>query len=143
MLLGALIGQKIYSPALAIILALLSHYFLDLIPHIEYPIENIVKKQWKKAAPDIFRVLLDFTLGILIIFSFSRNQPIIYICALFAILPDGLSILSLIVKTRVLEKHNKLHQEKIHFLKYKKISIFWRVLSQVILVIVLITLFKI
>jgi len=145
MLFGALIGQKILNPFLAVILAFLSHYFLDLLPHIEYPIENIVNKQWKKAIPDIFRVVLDFCLGILLVLLFSTNQLIIYFCTFLAILPDGFSVISLIVKNKVLQKHNKFHQDKIHFLKQKKfseapISEPWRILTQVTVVIVFIIL---
>lgn len=123
MLLGALIGQKIINPFWAVILAFLSHYFLDIFPHIEYPIENIKNKMWKKSAPDIFRVFLDFYAGIILILFFSSNSWQIYICAFFAILPDGLSLLW----------QSKFH-EKIHFLKHKKISVFWRILSQVAVV---------
>ena len=143
MLFGAWIGQKISNLFLAVILAFLSHYFLDLLPHIEYPIENIEKKQWSKAAPDILRVILDFLLGILLITLFSNNHPIIYICALFAILPDGFTILSYFFPNKILEIHNKFHHQKIHFLKDKKISKFWRITSQVTVVIVSIIMFKV
>lgn len=143
LLLGALIGQKVLNPYLAIILALLSHYFLDLLPHIEYPIENIVKKQWRRAAPDILKVILDILAGILLISIFSANQPIIYICAFFAILPDGLSILNLIVENKILNKHSELHQNKIHFLKQAKIPSFWRFATQIATAIISVILLKI
>ena len=93
LLFGALIGEKILNPFLAIALAFLGHYLLDLFPHIDYPIENIKKKQWSKMLPDIGRVTLDFCAAILLIFIFSKNQPIIYISAFIAVLPDGLTIL--------------------------------------------------
>jgi len=143
MLLGALIGSKINNIFFAIILAFLSHYFLDTFPHIEYPIENIVKKQWRKALPDFSRVILDFCLGILLIALLSNNHPIIYICAFFAILPDGFSILDLIFKNKLLREHSKFHQEKIHTMKNKKFSKFWRISSQVVAGIICIILLKI
>lgn len=133
LLLGALIGQKISNLFLAIILAFLSHYFLDLFPHIEYPIENITNKNWKKSLPDFLKVSLDFLAGIFLILIFSGNQPIIYVCAFFAILPDGLSLFH----------RSNFHNEKIHFLKNKKISNFWRIFSQVAAAIICLIFFKI
>lgn len=137
MLLGALIGKYINNPFLAIILALLSHYFLDLIPHIEYPIENIKNKNWHKVLPEILKVSLDFLTGILLIFLFSPStgsgQAIVYICAGFAILPDGFSLLNLLMENKVLSKHSKFHQDKLHFLRNKKISVFWRISVQIII----------
>jgi len=133
LLLGALIGQKILNPFLAIILAFLSHYFLDLIPHVEYNIKNIKKKQWQVAYPEFLKVFLDFISGVFLIYIFSSNHFAIYACAFFAILPDGLSLFY----------RSNFHQEKIHFLKNKKISVAWRISSQVIAVIIFLILFKI
>ena len=45
LLFGAAVGSSVKNLPIAIILAFLGHYFLDLFPHIEYPIENIRKKQ--------------------------------------------------------------------------------------------------
>jgi hypothetical protein len=135
LLFGTAIGQKASNPFLAVILAFLSHYFLDIFPHIEYPIKNIKSNNWKKSAPDILRVVLDFSVGILFIFLFSNNKPIVYVCAFFAVLPDALTILNSFFPGKILEAHNKFH-EKIHFLKNKKISNFWRVASQVAAILV-------
>lgn len=123
MLLGAAIALHIKNPILAIILAFLSHYFLDLFPHNEYNINNISEKRWKKTLPEFQKVFLDFLIGILLILLFSNNGLIIYICAFFAILPDGLSLLW----------HSNFHQDKVHFLKHKKISSFWRILTQILI----------
>ena len=134
LLLGAVLASKIEYAPLAIILAFLSHYLLDLIPHIEYSIDNIEKKQWQKSLPDFLRVFLDFSLGILLILIFSENQPIIFICAFFAILPDGLSFLNYFFSNKILKIHRYIHHKKIHFLRNKKISFYWRVLSQLLVV---------
>lgn len=138
LLFGAAVGSTIKNVPLAVILAFLSHYFLDLFPHIEYNIENIGKKQ----CPAILKILLDFLLGVLFISVFSKNQYIIYICAISAILPDGLTVLGRIIPGKVLAVHNKIHTGKIHFLKYKKISNFWRVSSQVAAAVIALTLLK-
>jgi len=142
LLFGALIGQKILNPVLAIVLAFLSHYFLDFFPHIEYSIKNISEKRWKKSLPDFLKIFLDLAAGIILIFIFSAKTPIIFIASFFAILPDGLSLLDSIFKNNALKKHSWFHQEKLHFLKYKKISNLWRILSQIIVVVICIILFQ-
>ena len=142
LLLGAAVASKITYAPLAIILALLSHYFLDLIPHIEYSINNIKEKQWHKSAPDISRVFLDFLFGMLLVLMFSNNQPIIYIGAIIALIPDSLTIISSIFPNKILSAHDKIHTEKIHFLKYKKIPTFWRIFSQVFVIIISVILLK-
>jgi len=135
LLVGAVIGFKIKFLGLAIILAFLSHYLLDLFPHIEYPIENIKNNHWQKSFPDFLRVVIDFCLGIFIIFLLSDNFFKVYICAFFAILPDGLTLLNKILTKNLFNKHDYFH-EKIHFLKHKKISNLWRFLSQIIVIII-------
>jgi uncharacterized membrane protein len=143
LLFGAAIGSVINNIPLAILLAFLSHYLLDILPHVEYDIENIKKKQWKNTTLQFAKIFLDFCLGILLILIFSKNQPIIYLCAILAIIPDVLSILNLMFKNKVLQTHSSFHQGKIHFLRDKKISNFWRIASQIIAIIIAITLFKI
>jgi len=141
LLFGALIGQKIANPFLAFILALLSHYFLDLFPHVEYKIDKINTKQWKSAKSQILSVLIDFFSGLTLILLFSNRHPIIFACALIAILPDGLSLLESVSNNKILQNHSKLHQKKIHFLKDKKISRFWRTASQILAVLISLILF--
>jgi hypothetical protein len=140
LLFGAAIGSVVKNIPLAIILAFLSHYFLDFFPHIEYDIENVEKKQWRKMLPNISKIVIDFCSGIILILIFSENYPIIYICAFFAIIPDGFTVLNNIIPNKILEFHRRLHIDKIHFFKDKKISNFWRITSQVIAVIISIAL---
>jgi hypothetical protein len=142
MIFGAAIGSAVKSVPIAIILAILSHYFLDTLPHIEYDVGNIKAGNWQRAVPDILKVTLDFCAGILLIFVFSKNQPIIYICAFLAILPDGFTILNYLFPNKISDAHDKFH-EKLHFLKHKKISTFWRISAQAFIVIVSIILLRI
>ena len=142
LLLGAAIASKIEYAPLAIILAFLSHYFLDLIPHIEYPIKNISEKRWRKSLPDISRVFLDFSFGVSLVLIFSNNQLITYICALVALIPDGSTVISSVFPNKILKMHDKLHIKKIHFLKHKKFSTSWRILSQILTVLISILLLK-
>lgn len=142
MLFGAAIGSVIKNIPLAIFIAFLSHYFLDAFPHIEYPIENIKNRQWQKSFPEFLRVSLDFLCGILLILLFSGSQPVIYIYAASAILPDILSFFDLSSTNKLLEAHNDFHKNKIHSLKNKKISLFWRIANQIAVIIISLALFK-
>ena len=142
LLLGAAIASKIEYTPLAIILAFLSHYLLDMFPHIEYPIKNIQNKQWVKSLPDFLRVFLDFSAGILIIYFFSGWQIIIFAGALFSVLPDAFNLFNMAFPNNFLKNHSNFH-EKIHFFKNQKISFFWRFSSQVLVIIISVILLKI
>ncbi len=148
MLFGAAIAAKIQNPVLAIILAFLSHYLLDILPHTEYPIDNIKRGRLKMARPDILRVSLDFLAGILLIYIFSNRELIIFIAAFFAILPDGLSLINSFFPNKILTAYNNFHQKRLHYFKEpacrqagKKIPNFWRILSQVTVVLISLALF--
>ncbi len=146
-LFGAAIGSIIINTPLAIFLAFLSHYFLDLFPHIEYNIEISNKKQWGEKLWSITKIAIDFFSGLLLIFLLSKNNSTIYICAFFSIIPDGLTVLSNYFPNKFLMFHYKLHTKVIHFLKYKKISpgradIFGRILSQILILILSIIILK-
>lgn len=147
LLFGAAIASQFKNPFLAIILTFLGHYLLDVIPHNEYSIENIKKKQWHKILPDISMVSTDFLFGIFLVLIFSNNQPIVYVCAFFAILSDGIDLLGLFYSNKILKAHRDFHHEKIHFLSNRKlaqaktqyeirISFFWRASTQIIIVII-------
>ena len=139
---GAAVGYSVKNIPLAILLAFLSHYFLDLIPHADYSLKDTHKKGWIFLLPNILKISLDLLSGLLLIFIFSKNQPIIYICAFLAILPDGLTVLNNIIPNKILEIHRKFHIEKVHFLMNKKISVFWRILSEIAVVIISIFLLR-
>ena len=147
LLFGAAIVTKIKFLPLAFLLAFLSHYFLDLIPHADYHIRNIKGKKWRKSLPDFLKIILDLSLGLFLISIFSKNQSIIFTGAFLAILSDGFNFLNFIFPTnRILKIHYNFHR-KIHFFKNpeesalgrpygvnKKISLFWRIFSQVLIV---------
>jgi uncharacterized membrane protein HdeD (DUF308 family) len=135
MIFGAAMCHFVKIPFLAAVLALLSHYFLDLFPHIEYPIENIKKRQWAKALPEFPMVFIDFLAGILLIYFFADFSIMTLTCVFFALLPDGFSLLHYLFPIKIFRNLYFLH-EKIHFLKNKKISVFWRFLSQVLAIII-------
>lgn len=147
MLFGVAIASYMKNPILAVFLAFLSHYFLDFIPHTEYDIKNIKEKHWRKVFPEILKIFLDISSGILLIFIFSNpsarsGQAIIYIFAFTALIPDGLTFLNILFPNKFLNFHDNIHRKKMHFLKQIKISNFWRIFSQVAVVIFSIILLK-
>lgn len=150
MLFGAAIGSVVGNMPLAIILALLGHYFLDLFPHIEYldgvehSIESLKNDKWSNKIKNVSKVFVDFCLGLLLIFLLSKNYPIIYLCALVAIVPDGLTIVHHLFPKMGLELHHQIHGGKIHYLtKQKNFHKFWKILTQVVVVIISIILLRI
>lgn len=142
LLLGAAIGQKISNPYMAIILALLSHYVLDLIPHFDYSLTDTDKRHWIRLWPNIIKISIDLAVGILLIVIFSANRLIIYTCAFFAALPDGLTVINSIFPGQYLELHRRFHIDIIHAKKDQKISNFWRILGEIIVVLISIILLR-
>ena len=143
MLFGAAIGSTIHNVYLAMTLALLGHYFLDFFPHIEYSIKHIRLNVWKKSLPDMIKVLLDFFLALLVIYLFSKNQLIIYGCAFIALIPDSLTIISDMFPNKILALHDYWHTKKIHYLtKQKNFSTLWKILTQIIAIMISLTLLR-
>lgn len=135
LLTGAALATKIKIVPLAFILAFLSHYFLDFLPHKEYSIKNIFERRWRKSFFDFLKVTLDISFGILLVFILAKNLSLALAGGFLAILVDGFTLLFLIFpKSKILEKHYSFHIEKIHFFKKKKISLFWEIFSQVIII---------
>ena len=133
---GATIGTIIRNVPLAIFIALFSHYLLDTIPHLDYSIKDIEDNRRRKVLSGSFKVVLDLFMGIYLVLLFSSNQTIVYVCAFFALFPDGLTVLKYIFPgNKILESHYAFHQ-KVHFLKDKKISTFWRIFNQIAVVII-------
>ena len=138
-----LIPSEISYLTLAFVLAFLSHYLLDSLPHWDYSIENIQEKKWRNSFKDFLKVFLDISLGIFLIFIFSKNFSISFLGGLVAILPDGLILLNLIYPSKLLTIHKNFHQ-KIHFPESpegeqapygagKKISPFWEIAIEIII----------
>ena len=101
---------------------------------IKYSIENIKARNWAKSVPDFTKVAIDMILGFIVIYLFSGNNPIVYIGVITALIPDSLTLISRSFPNKFLAKHDDFHIEKVHYLKHKKISNFWRILTQIIAV---------
>ena len=129
MLGGAAAGYTVFQAtgniSTALVAALFVHYFLDLFPHIEYleSVDSSIKKLkavgLSQSSSDISKVLLDFVLGLAIIFLVSDNSLLVYLFALITIVPDGLTVVSRLFPNKILALHDAFH-EKVHFLKNKK-----------------------
>ena len=110
LLLGAAIASRISNPFLALPLAFLSHFLLDVLPHDDYSIENIKEKHWDKAFFDFLKVFGDIAFGFLLLYLFSGKEAIIFAGALAAIVPDGITLVSIIFpKNKLAALHQKAH----------------------------------
>ena len=144
---GAAIGSRMPNPYLALFFAFLSHYILDTLPHIEYSIDNIRGKNWKIAWGDIKKVAIDISLALLIILVFSpvswSRQILVFACAFIAIIPDGFTVMSSMFPNKIMSWHDWIHTKKIHYLtKEKKFSTFWRITSQIFVIILSLLMMK-
>ncbi len=136
-LVGAAIAVKLDMPCLSFLLAFLSHYVLDCLPHWEYSIYSISSKQWRNTGKEFLKGIIDFSLGMLLVFALVKNQPIIFIAALFAVLPDGLTLLNLLFPNKFLTALSKFHKKTHWFKKFpfaeNKIIHISGILSQVLI----------
>ncbi len=141
LIISAIIAAKLNSLVLVAFFALLFHYILDFIPHKEYSIMNIKERSWKKSLPDFIKLGFDLIIGLsfvlLIKIAFNVSYLKILVAIFFGTLPDFLGFLGWFIKeNNILKKHSILHTKKIHFLKHKKIPAFWRISSQIIVILI-------
>lgn len=135
LLTGAAIAVTIHNPVLGGIFALLSHYFLDLLPHHEYSIHNFSRKQWSKSKLDFLKIMLDLFFGFSIIFLTSKNLTPAFFGGILGTVADALTVLFFIFPTNiVLSKHYAFHHGKIHSVHSpfpkNKVQLFGRFLIQ-------------
>ena len=121
MLAGAVIGAKISQPWLILILGLATHYLLDAIPHWEYKVLNLKRREDRPFSAraylkHLFKVILDLSigLGLVIILAWKLARPdLIALGMIVAILPDGITFLYWTFKTKYLKPlylfHKKIH----------------------------------
>lgn len=134
---GAAIGSQINDPFLVALVAFVSHFVLDFIPHPEeYNIDNLkIKRINKYFIKDLAKVFVDFVAGFLIVFYFSRdsyNFSNILIGAFFGALPDGLQFLSFQFNFKFLQILQKFHI-RIHFFKDRSVPQIIKFSSQIVI----------
>jgi len=128
---GAAVAAKIQNPVLGIFLAFLSHYLLDIFPHTEYSIKNIQGGRWRKSLPDFYKVLLDASSGMILIYLTAGPTPLIFAGALAAMVPDGITLLHILFpKIKLLKAHQSLHGWLNGIGQKRKIPVFWGIASQ-------------
>ena len=130
MIFGAAVGYTTYNLTdnlfLAVILAWLAHYFLDIFPHIEYlesaetSITNLQQHGLKRQLEDVVKVVADFFLGLLFIYMFSSREPMLYFFGLVSIIPDGVTVIYTLRPFPFLAKHQEFHAAIQYLTKYKK-----------------------
>ncbi len=99
---GAAVANQFQNKLIAWVLAFLSHFLLDAIPHREYSLENVKfgfrsREFWKVA----IKVLIDLISGFILIIIFTKetgNLSQNLMGGFCALIPDGLTLLWVIIK---------------------------------------------
>ena len=146
---GAVLASNCGNIWQVILLGIVSHYFLDSLPHVEYKIKNIQTGNLKKAAKEFVKIFIDLSIGLIIILYLIKNKSfdrsvLILIGSFFALIPDGLLFLDCCVKnkdkniiTKFLKIHSNFH-EKTHS---KNTSFKAQMISQTAVILTLLFLF--
>jgi len=147
-LVGAAIASKIPN-VWGLILAFLSHFVLDAIPHLEYSIKGIKRFERRQFLRSLIKVELDFCLGVMIFAFFTADLSstrVIYglLGIVAAVLPDGLMFFYYISGGKWIKRFARFHhtfhikrgkrKRKLSFLK-----VFTQVLVSVIAILVLLS----
>ena len=127
MLIGAVIGSKIHSFSAVFVLALISHFLTDMLPHRDYLNGGIEDLKGKKFAIFIGKSLIDLFAGLLVVWYFFHASPyLVYILfgAFISIIPDGLTLLNKLTNYQFqwLIKFQAIH-EKIHIADKKNVPV--------------------
>ncbi|MEI7682743.1 MAG: hypothetical protein WCJ24_00365 [Candidatus Saccharibacteria bacterium] len=94
---GSLIGLTIKQPALAVPLALGSHFALDMIPHYgEHHLTKLGTKLFHARA--LADIVFSFGFGFWLLSLTPPNPQVLIICMVVAVLPDLLWPLALYIK---------------------------------------------
>lgn len=118
---GALIGAKIHSFWAIMILAILSHFLLDRLPHWEYADRGLKEMEGRYFLIFVLKALVDLTIGLLIVWRlFHTSAGLFYALggAGAAVLPDGLIFLNRLTRQKIRTLawcsrwHDRLHLPK-------------------------------
>ncbi len=136
LLVGAAIATRIQNPIWGLPLAFLSHFFLDFLPHREYTTlpRDLRKERWKATPTTILKIIIDFSIGVSILLILSKNKILALSGGFLAILPDFDSVILLfpsLLKIPPMRLFFSFHSKPLHFLSNKKISLFWKIFSQI------------
>jgi hypothetical protein len=146
---GALLASNSNNIWQAILLGIISHYFLDSIPHVEYKIESIQKGDWKLAIKEFAKIAIDLLTGLAIIIYLIQKKGfdhsiLILVGSFSALIPDGLYFLDCCIKnknrnifTKFLKIHSAFHKKMHSAISEKIITIPSQLLIVLLLIITL------
>lgn len=110
MLAGAGIGSKLSNLWLVGLLAFISHFLLDILPHWEYrnPRPPATFKKWLRVAIDLF--IGSILIGLIIWYLPNNKIPII-LGTIVALIPDGLDVVSWYWLNKYLKILSRFHSD--------------------------------
>lgn len=141
LLVGAAVASKTQNPVLGLFFAFLSHYFLDFIPHREYILfpKSPVRKPLELSLIKYLEIIIDFSIGLSILLFLSKNKILALSGGFFGILPDLDSfafIFPVLLKNKLFKIVFDFHLNPVHIFENKKIPLFWRIFSQVLVILI-------
>lgn len=134
-IIGATVAAKTGGLGWGLLLAFLSHYLFDTLPHAGYSVKNLQQRKWGQTAPELFKIFLDIFVGFFLVLWLSKNTTFVLLGGLVAILPDGLNFLAMCFPSRFFDFFNKFHL-KINDFSENINSPFLRVIGQIVVAII-------
>lgn len=139
LLAGAVIGKYFDNVAIIIVIALISHYVLDFIPHfsprgpLECKKNPMTKECIKKALPFGSEMLFGIFFALFFMYLNPEKFPLMFLGAFFAFFPDLLCFVSWRHNINFL---NKTLPRPGNALYNRTISLFWGMLANIVIAVV-------
>lgn len=137
-------------PAVIFLVAILSHYLSDAIPHWDYPLdsvqnkENPEKRAWSSkrslVIKDLVKISFDALVGFAVVFYFTHPASTVeclvaFLAAFGGMLPDGLQGLYMTVKLpifRFIQRFHDMFHTNIRLGPYPRLGIPFQLLIVVV-----------
>jgi len=128
LLIGAAIGFKVKHFGWIIFLGIISHFFLDIIPHWDYENKEFKvfskNKSYKSLLGFFLKIVIDSLIGLIILFfviwqkNITNSKYLLYILIgiLASLLPDIISVFNKLIpnKLHILKVYETFHEEIFH-----------------------------
>ncbi len=104
---GAALGSSIANPLESSVLALISHYFIDSLPHFDYKVENLKEGNLKSDSihPEFLKITVDLIISsaiiVFVIYKNPENILSILMGSFFGLFPDGLILAHFIFEKNI------------------------------------------
>ena len=129
-LIGGAIGAAFREPALAIPLALASHYLLDAVPHREYRIARLEAGFRDHGfIVDLLAVFADLALGFAILLALAP-PPLAIVAGFAAALPDAVTFLSFLMRENGILRAQRAFHRRIHLMRREQVPWLLALLTQ-------------